>query len=247
MTRQETGVVMNILATAYPRFYAGPNRPDPQQTVKLWSEMFEDDDLHLVLAAVKALISTDDKGFPPHIGAVKAKIRQISQPGEMSEAEAWGYIRKALKDSSYHAQKEFDALPPIVQQIVCTPEQLREWARMDEATVQSVVASNVQRSYRAKAKHAREFNALPRGVKELAQSIARSIGPPPGEPEKPQAKALPAPEKTKEQIAADIEKMKAMVRSKAPAEHTFQATAKITDEEFARNRQEAIRKLRALP
>ena len=68
MTRQETGIIMDILATAYPRFYSGPNAPDPVKAVALWAEMFAEDDVAIVAAAVKALIATDDKGFPPTSG-----------------------------------------------------------------------------------------------------------------------------------------------------------------------------------
>ena len=43
MTRQETGIIMNILTTAYPRFYSGQDAPDPRKTMSLWAEMFRDD------------------------------------------------------------------------------------------------------------------------------------------------------------------------------------------------------------
>ena len=61
MTRQETGIIMDILTTAYPRFYSGQDAPDPRKTVNLWAGMFADDPVKLVAAAVKALIATDTK------------------------------------------------------------------------------------------------------------------------------------------------------------------------------------------
>ena len=111
MTRQETGIIMDILTTAYPAFYNGRNAPDMRMTVNLWAEMFAEDDVKIVAAAVKALIATDDKGFPPHIGAVKNRIRQISNPDEMTEQEAWTYIAKALRNSSYNDEEEFSHSP----------------------------------------------------------------------------------------------------------------------------------------
>ena len=53
MTRQETGIIMNILATAYPRFYAGADAPDPEQTLNLWAGMF-DEPVELVAADKRA-------------------------------------------------------------------------------------------------------------------------------------------------------------------------------------------------
>lgn len=168
MTRQETGFIMDILTTAYPRFYGGQDAPDPRKTVNLWAAMFAEDPARLVAAAVKALIATDVKGFPPSIGAVKEKMRQISEAPGMSEGEAWGMVSKAIQNGLYGSEKEFDRLPRIVQSIVGSPDQLREWAMMDASDVQTVVASNFQRAYRARAKHEAEFQALPPDVKRLA-------------------------------------------------------------------------------
>lgn len=172
MTLQETGHIMDLLTVAYPRFYSGTNAPDMKKTLKLWTIMFADDPFELVIAAVKALIVTDTKGFPPHIGAVKEKIRQLTAPEQMTEAEAWGKVQRALSNSLYNASVEFDALPPDIQRLVGSPNQLREWAMMDVETVQSVVSSNFMRSYRVRAKQREEFDALPSDVRKLIGSLA---------------------------------------------------------------------------
>lgn len=172
MTRQETGIVMNILTTAYPRFYAGKDAPDPGRTLSLWAEMFADDDVELVAAAVKALIATDDKGFPPHIGAVKAKMRQITTPGQMSALEAWELVYKAIKRSGYNSKEEFEKLPPAIQRLVGAPSQLKDWALMDAGTVQSVISSNFQKSYQARAKQETEYQALPSDIKQMIGGLA---------------------------------------------------------------------------
>lgn len=175
MTIQETAQVMDILTTAYPPFYAGKNAPDPEKALTLWASMFEGDDVGIVLAAVKALIACDDKGFPPHIGAVKGRIRQITQPQEMTEGEAWSLVSRALKNANYGAREEFDQLPPLIQRLVGSPNQLREWAQLDTDTVQAVIASNFQRSYRARAKSQREYDALPSDVRALSDGLAGKL------------------------------------------------------------------------
>ena len=175
MTRQETGIIMDILATAYPRFYAGPDAPDPEKAVALWAEMFAEDDVAVVAAAVKALIATDDKGFPPHIGAVKAKVRQITQPTGMTPQEAWNLVAKAIRNSAYESQEEYDKLPREVQRLVGSPNQLRDWATMDSETVHSVVASNFQRSFAARQKADNDFKALPRDVQAMIGTVAERM------------------------------------------------------------------------
>lgn len=241
MTRQETGIIMDILTTAYPAFYNGRNAPDMRMTVNLWAEMFAEDDVKIVAAAVKALIATDDKGFPPHIGAVKGRIRQISNPDEMTEQEAWTHIAKALRNSSYNAEEEFSKLPPILQDVVHAPQQLREWARMDEATVQSVVASNLQRSFRAKAQSRRDFEALPKDVQALAKTFAAAL---PQMPEEPKPAALPPRVRTVEDIKADMEKTKAILVQQAGTKKKTADYTPPTPVDWERQRQEALRRFR---
>lgn len=174
MTRQETGIIMDILRAAYPRYYAGFSPDELKNAVNLWCEMF-DEDVALVASAVKALIATDKKGFPPHIGAIKEKIRQITQTEEITEAEAWYLVSKALQNGIYGSREEFGKLPPIVQKIVGSHNQLREWASMDSETVQTVIASNFQRSYRVRAQRQSEYDSLPSDVKQIAESISKKL------------------------------------------------------------------------
>lgn len=178
MTREETIKVLAVLKAAYPAFYRGMKADELNGIVNLWASQFEGDDYKTVGAAVQAHIATDTKGYPPHIGAIKEAIRKITQPDEMSEMEAWGYVASALRNSGYNSVAEFDKLPPVVRRIVGSPSQLREWAMMDSDTVQSVVQSNFMRSYRARAQHEREYLALPENVRELMAQLAGSMSMP---------------------------------------------------------------------
>lgn len=205
MTFEETGIIMDILKTAYPRFYSGPNAPDKVKTLRLWAEMFAHDDVALVAAAVKGLIETDSKGFPPHIGAVKEKLRLLTAGDEMTEAEAWGIVAKALRNSAYGSREEFEKFPPVIKRIVGSPSQLREWGTMDSETVHSVVASNFQRSYKAIAQREKELAKLPPDVRVLVGKLAdakKMEALPEKKPElPPQDKPAPAP---REKLAAAI-------------------------------------------
>lgn len=171
MTREETLAIMSVLKAAYPQFYKDMKRSEAEAIVELWATMFADDPVAVVAAAVKAHIATDKKGYPPHIGAIKEAVVKVTQPEEMTEAEAWGLVNKALRNGYYRAQKEFDALPPVIQRIVGSPNQLKEWSLMDTSTVSSVVASNFQRSYRARATHEREMLALPSDVRQTMAQL----------------------------------------------------------------------------
>lgn len=207
MDRSEVLKIMSVLRGAYPAFYRNIDRKEAEATVGLWEDMFKHDEYALVAAAVKALIETDSKSFPPNIGAVKEKLRLITGGDEMTEAEAWGIVAKALRNSAYDSQKEFQRFPPIIKRLVGSPAQLREWGMMDSETVHSVVASNFQRSYKAIAQREREIAKLPPDVKSLVGKISDSKKPdvPPEKkpelPQKPEDKPVPAP---REKLAAAI-------------------------------------------
>ena len=172
MDRTETLKIMAVLQAVYPQFYAKKEKEEIDGIVDLWAEMFEDEPYQLVAMATKALIKTRTSTFPPGIGEINEKIRQISTPDEMTEMEAWSMVAKALRNSAYNSQAEYDKLPPVVQRIVGSPGQLREWSQMDASEVGTVIASNFQRSYRARAKNEREYEALPASVKGYMQALA---------------------------------------------------------------------------
>ena len=199
MDRAEVLKIMSVLRGAYPAFYRNIDRKEAEATVGLWCDTFSHDEYPLVAAAVKALIESDGKGYPPHIGAVKEKLRLISGGDEMTEAEAWGMVAQALRNSIYGAREEFEKFPPIVKRIVGSPSQLREWGMMDSETVHSVVASNFQRSYKAIAQREKELAKLPPDVKALVGKLADAkkieVLPEkkPELPPEPEARAVPAP------------------------------------------------------
>lgn len=167
MTREDTIKILAVLRGAYPAFYRDITKQEAESTIALWMSMFDEEPYELVGAAVKAFISGDSKGFPPAIGQIKERIRQITQPEEMTEQEAWALVSKALRNSTYGSEEEFAKLPPEVQAVVHDPGQLRQWAMSPADEVETVIASNFMRSFRVKQKTTKEYMALPTEVKRL--------------------------------------------------------------------------------
>lgn len=175
MTRTETLAIMSVLKAAYPNFYKDMKRDEAEGIVGLWTDMFKDDPAEVVAMAVKAHIANDAKGFPPHIGAIKDAIVKLKTSDELTEQEAWELVRRACSNSNYGAKEEFDKLPPVVRRLVGSPNQLREWAMMDSDTLNSVVASNFQRSYKARAASEREYLALPSDVRSAMEQLSGAM------------------------------------------------------------------------
>ena len=127
MNTQEITAVLKILKLSYPQFYKNMTKQEASETVELWSTMFRDDDARIVTEAVKSLIVT--LKFPPTIADVKEKIRAIEKPCVMTGLEAWNLVKGAI--SHYSAVEKFNNLPQVLQKLVGSPNQLREWAGMD--------------------------------------------------------------------------------------------------------------------
>ncbi len=172
MTREDTIKILSVLRGAYPAFYRDITKQEAESTIGLWASMFEEEPYELVGAAVKAFISADGKGFPPAIGQIKERIRQITQPESMTEQEAWAIVAKAVSRSTYGSVEEFNKLPPEIQAVVHDPGQLRQWAIGPAEDLETVIASNFMRSYRAKQKSIKEYMALPTSVKQMMLGFA---------------------------------------------------------------------------
>lgn len=172
MNREQAKVVMETIRAAYPGAYKGLAVTDMKNIVNMWAVMFSEDDPALVMAAVKGHIATNK--FPPQISEIKAMMRTISQPVELTEIEAWGLVKKAVRNSAWFSVEEHSKLPEIIRRLV-SPEQLRDWALSDMSD-EKVVSSNFMRSYRVRTKQAAEIEALPGDVKVMIETGVLKIG-----------------------------------------------------------------------
>ena len=171
MTRDETIRIMSVLRGAYPGFYRGINRKEADATVNLWQTVFADEPYEQVSMAVLALIKSRTSTFPPVPGDVSEKLQELFSPQKMTELEGWSLVQKALRNSLYNAKEEYDKLPPAVQRAVGDPGQLRRWAQSPEDELETVVASNFQRSYRVVQKRELEFAQLPQSARDKIQAL----------------------------------------------------------------------------
>lgn len=137
---------------------------DADDTVVLWAALFRDDTFELVSAAVKTLIVTDEKGYPPYIGAVKTMIAKLTEPPTLTEMEAWNLVRTKL--SAYATHEDFLELPEVIRRAVGSASQLCQWAQMDRESL-SVIMSNFMRSYKTAVTEQRERGRIPKDVLAL--------------------------------------------------------------------------------
>lgn len=174
MTKREVAELMTVLQANYPDSFRGLSDGGFAARVSLWHEFFGEYPAQIVHAAAKSFMATDTKGFMPNVGQINEHIHRMRKSEEMTPAEAWALVYKAICNSYYNAAEEFAKLPPECQRAVGDPQQLREWATMDADTVQSVIGSNFQRSFKIRQDRDKDFEKLPGDVKQFVSRIAGS-------------------------------------------------------------------------
>lgn len=175
MTLREATTIVGLLQFNYPDTMKDMTDEAYKVFVRNWHSFFADDSFELVKAAVQAIIASSQERFMPNVGQIREQMRKMSAPAGMTEIEAWGLVKNALRNGSYGYKDEYEKLPKLVQRCVGSPTQIREWAQMDSGEVDSVVASNFMRSYRAVAKQEDEYRRLPDGFREQMGRLTGQI------------------------------------------------------------------------
>lgn len=168
MTRDETKVIIRAMKESYPNF----NPKDLSGTVDVWSQMLIDYDYKNISKALQKYILSDSSGFAPSIGQI---VGLIDMPMNREPLEAWDLVRKAISNSLYNANEEYDKLPIECQKAIGSPANLKEMAQMDKNTVESVEQSHFIRSYQTVLKRLDEERRLPNQFKSYTQQIAEKI------------------------------------------------------------------------
>lgn len=175
MTTQDMAQIMDILTAFYPSFYAKQTDDARYLTAKLWANIFDAYPVEVVAAGVKMYVASDEKGYPPVPGQIISKLQTFIRQDDMTEMQAWSIVRKALSNCAYYSEREFNKMPPLIQRVCGSPQQLKDWALMDLDELNSVIASNFQRSYRALAEAERERSALPKDIQNMIQEYKANL------------------------------------------------------------------------
>lgn len=173
MTKQETAKLIAMLKEYYPRDYEST---DIVSRVNAWHMILKDYDYKEATAALLAFVSTDTKGFSPTVGQLIDKMQWMRGSDELTEGEAWTLVSRATRNGAYRSVEEFERLPEQVQRVVGNPAMLKAWSQLPTEEVETVIQSNFMRSYRARVKIDKEFEAIPMNVKTYIENNMRSLG-----------------------------------------------------------------------
>ena len=173
MQLQEVKDLLTVIRLNYPQSFRDYTKKQGEAYVAMMYEAFKDDPTELVTSAVKSIIYSDTREFAPNIGQIKNKMFELTNTG-MTEQEAWLMVKKACGNGLYGAEEEYSKLPATIQKLV-TPQQIRDWAMIDSDELNTVVASNFMRSYKVRAGKDREYEMLPKDIKNMIGTVAENM------------------------------------------------------------------------
>ena len=171
MEKAEVQTLLTLIQSEYPQSFAKMDERQMSLKMEMWAKEFEHDDSRVVYAAARVLMRSA-REFAPNSGQIREKINELTMEPTLDEQQAWALVSKACTNGYYGYKQEYEKLPPAVQRAVGRPEQLKEWAVMDVDTVQSVVASNFMRSYRAGTAKERETAQIPSEIRNLLAGVS---------------------------------------------------------------------------
>lgn len=173
MTKEQTAKLIAIIKEFYPN---DKEATDINNRVNTWYKIFKDYDFNEIQMAVVTFVTQDTKGFPPSVGQIIDKLNSLKNTNnQLTEMEAWTLVRKAIGNSNYNATQEFEKLPELIQQILGSPNTLKEWGLIEKPETLQVIASNFMRSYVAKATKFKECQTLPSNVKNYIEKFKEKL------------------------------------------------------------------------
>lgn len=170
ITTDEAKKILGAVVVSFPSY----KPTDMQMLLDMYKVMFKDYTYQEVMVGLQSYIATDTTGFAPSIGQIIDKIHKVTQPEELNPNEAWSLVYKALCNSTYNADKEFEKLPPLIQKTVGSPESLRSLASSSDFN-EEVEKSLFFRNYQATIKRSQEDAKLPESLKQ-ALSMKGGLG-----------------------------------------------------------------------
>ena len=169
MTHEEVKKIVRIMAASYPTF-----KPmDIKDTIEAWEMMLAEYPYEVVAVALKTIITTDLSGFAPSIGKVIDEIHKLAEwgdKGHQTSLEAWDLVYKAIQNSAYNSEREFEKLPPLIQKAVGSSGNLRSLA-VDNNFNLGVEQSHFIKAYERVLKDEEYERKIPNDVKALLKGM----------------------------------------------------------------------------
>ena len=161
MTREDVQMLLATISATYTNFEV----KNKTVAINAWYMFLGDYDVNDVNEALRMYVKTENSAFAPNPGQLIGMIRKPELLSELSAADAWQMVRKAISRGNYYADRDFAQFPDAVQAAVGSPSQIRIWAG-DENFNEGVESSNFFARYSAALKKKQDIASMPSAMRE---------------------------------------------------------------------------------
>lgn len=173
MNKTETIQIITLLAGNYDSI-ANKDKTQKQLMVATWQECLGDLDYKIVLQAVKKTIINSP--YPPTIHEVRKNAIELINPTTKKTAiEAWNEALNMISGGIYMTAEQFEQYSPEVRRFFGNVNQVRELARVDMETINTVIKGQFLKQYDVLLQREREDKMLPAPMKEMIEGLANKF------------------------------------------------------------------------
>jgi hypothetical protein len=165
VTRDEFKILVKAMKAVYTYATFLPDK----DAFEVWYALLKDIDYKTASSAVQKYMMT--KKTPPTIADIREQCDDINGVPDLNEQAAWALVSKAVRNSAYGAQEEFDRLPSAVKEAIGSPSRLREMASNEDFN-EGVESSNFMRVYSVVLKRQKDMRLVSPRVRELVEKRA---------------------------------------------------------------------------
>lgn len=142
-------------------------------TKEMWYSLLCDLPYEYAAAALKHHMQTNPKVPTP--ADIRNGAYQLTKPESLSDSEAWAMVSKAISNSGYYSEREYNHLPHEIQKAVGSARQLFVWSQTDSNSVETVIQSQFLRSYRTEVARAEQRAKMSPDVLKLAEGSQKRL------------------------------------------------------------------------
>lgn len=171
MTKEEVTKALRIITSVYPNAYK--DKAMLRDAIETWAVIFMNDPAEQINAAIYIYINQPHE-YAPKPGQLRDIIYNQMHRDELSEADAWALVAKAIRNGTYGAEDEFNKLPETVQKAIGSPQYLRDLA-MSEDLNTSVESSNFFKRYRVIMERQKNDSAIPEAINAIMEKAGVAL------------------------------------------------------------------------
>ena len=172
VTKQEMGQIMQILKTAYPRYYINSSKEDLINAINLWTEMFNDVSILELSIAVKSLIT--HLQYPPTISEIRKEIVKLSEKNKLETIDYWNEAYKMICNGSYMTEEEFNLHSDVCKRYFGSVNRLREKAQTENLNLE-VEQSLFNKAVDTLKSRETQDKLLPENIKKQLYKLSKNM------------------------------------------------------------------------